>query len=39
MYKAVANAYEVLSDPDLREIYDNQGEEGIKDGTATEHLR
>ena len=27
-------AYEVLSDPDKREIYDEFGEQGIKEGTG-----
>ena len=30
MFVKIANAYEVLSDPEKRKIYDEQGEEGIK---------
>ena len=30
MFIKIANAYEVLSDDNLRKIYDEQGEEGVK---------
>eukprot|EP01088_Endostelium_zonatum_P018189 TRINITY_DN5736_c0_g1_i1.p1 TRINITY_DN5736_c0_g1~~TRINITY_DN5736_c0_g1_i1.p1 ORF type:complete len:441 (+),score=114.25 TRINITY_DN5736_c0_g1_i1:127-1449(+) len=32
-FKEIANAYEVLSNPDKKAIYDEYGEEGIKEGS------
>lgn len=30
IFTKIANAYEVLGDPDKRAIYDREGEEGVK---------
>lgn len=30
MFQKIANAYEILSDPEKRKIYDVKGEEGVK---------
>ena len=37
MFIKIANAYEVLSDPKKKEIYDHQGEEGVNDHVTREN--
>lgn len=36
-FMKIANAYEVLSDPEKRKIYDRHGEEGLKQGGQGQH--
>jgi DnaJ-class molecular chaperone len=31
MYKQISDAYEILSDPKLKKIYDMHGEEGVSE--------